>query len=117
MAEVEDFCREFLNAKESLDSNTKRKLWEKIYKENWQPYLQNTFTILKNDLQELELKKKMRRSPEQEISTEELNFLRSNKSDKHLINELSFGISQLKKFSFPEEKLKELENQFKKVKK
>jgi len=117
LAEVEDFCREFLNAKESLDSNTKRKLWEKIYKENWQPFLQNTFTILKNDLQELELKKKMRRSPEQEISTEELNFLRSNKSDKHLINELSFGISQLKKFSFPEEKLKELENQFKKVKK
>ena len=36
LAEVEDFCREFLNAKESLDSNTKRKLWEKIYKENWQ---------------------------------------------------------------------------------
>ncbi|MDO8429996.1 MAG: hypothetical protein Q7S73_01350 [bacterium] len=123
-AELENSIREFLDAKDDLDSESKRKLWDQIYKENWLKALEHSFQELQYELETLELLKKSKTMEKGELvplTENEEKLLRYSDPDSinktKTVKRLTAGLQALKSFKFDERRLKELEDRFKKVKK
>ena len=125
-AEEEDrnraLVKEFLSAKDNLNSKSKRKLWDQIYKETWLKKIERSFQELEHELEILELRKKdlqMKKGKPvllKEGEEEKLRHGFPGPTKEESIARLTAGLQTLRDFGFDEEKLKDFEARLKKAK-
>lgn len=116
-----DLLKEVISVREKLDSNTKKKLYRHI-EERWKAKSEEAFSRLEKEVRYLELGVKKRELGYLLLSSEEINQLNEldslglgRKSRNQLLEELNKGIATLREFGIDEQKLKALEERFRKT--
>lgn len=114
----QSLIKEFLSAEENLDSNTKKKLYHHIFEENWKPKLEEITNLVERQMQELARMKELnQKGGLSEEEGAELYRLQTENTKTGRLRELADGIKVLADFGFDEQKLKELKERLKSLKK
>ena len=92
-----DLIKEFLSAKNGLDSNSKEKLYKDIFEKGWKPKLEGVFNKISEELKELELIRKGKKEFDS-LSAEEksrFSYLSGRNTIIGYIRFLSGGLQKL----------------------
>lgn len=115
----QELIKEFLSAKDGLDSNSKEKLYNHILEENWKPKLERVFDKISEELKGLEILRDGRDKDYQSLSDEEMKIymhLLLHATKTGLARQIDAELKKLEEFGFDEQRLNGLKEQLRALK-